>query len=253
MSVGMRHPPRTLALVAVLALILAACGGGATAGQKGELRATVEVEYPGLPENLEFRPGEMQYGPDTWATHQVAIQSYYDGRIQTFSLFNRYRVRSGELVPAPGAERQEYRIFDGREWGTFRVEILEAPPVGTLRARLAVPIHIEPFGPERASVTEEDITLTVEFVYEVFWAETPLVAFCARADQLLWETSPFTPQKFIEVGEGVLTPDQVARFEEAIQVYKERAARLELNPNDFFDLVEEICDAKYNKRWIAMA
>jgi hypothetical protein len=59
--VGMRHPPRTLAVA--LALILAACGDGATAGREGELRATVGVKYSDVDYTLVFRPGELRSAP----------------------------------------------------------------------------------------------------------------------------------------------------------------------------------------------
>ena len=35
-----------LPLIAISGLVVAACGNGATAGQEGELRATVAVDYP---------------------------------------------------------------------------------------------------------------------------------------------------------------------------------------------------------------
>lgn len=199
-----------------------------------------------------FRPGELSYGAEPWISHQVAVDIGTDDSVQTFVIFDRYLVEDSELVPAPGAEEREYTLWDAGS-ATFEVIVPGELEVGEHRVRLKLPVHLKASYPGATREDDGETIQTVEFVYEVFRAESPLVTFCARADQLLWERSPFTPQKFLEIGEGVLTPDQAARFEEAIRVYEEKAADQLWDPNDFFDLIEEICDVKYEERWMAMA
>jgi len=245
---------RLLPLIAISGLVVAACGNGATAGQEAELRATVDVEYLDLEATLVLRPGELRYGSEPWISHQVAVDIGTDDFVQTFVIFDRYLVEGSELVPAPGAEKREYTLWDEDPGSaTFEVMVPGELEVGEHRVRLELPVHLEASYPGATRDDDRETIQTVEFVYEVFRAESPLVTFCAQADQLLWEIDPFSPQEFLEIGEGVLTPDQIARFEEAIRVYEEKAADQLWDPNDFFDLIEEICDVKYKERWMAMA
>lgn len=245
---------RLLALIAISGLIVAACGDGATAGREGELRATVEMEYLDIEPTLVFRPGELRYASNPWVIHEVVVDIGTDDFVQTFVIFDRYLVQDSELVPGSGAEKREFTLWDeGPMSATLEVVVPEELPEGEHRVRLDIPVHLEASYPGATRADDRETIQTVEFVYEVFRAESPLVTFCARADQILWERSPFTPQKFIDIGEDVLSPDQIVRFEEAIRIYEEKAANQLFDPNDFFDLIEEICDVEYKERWMAMA
>ena len=133
----------------------------------------------------------------------------------------------------------------------FVIELDEMPE-GEHSFTMAVPLHIEPRPEHENQFEPDDLTLQVVFTYEVFRAESELAVWCVRADQLLWNDSEFSPESFAEEGQGILTPAQVAAFEEAAVAFNEEVeTNLAWDPNQFFDLVEEICGVSYPERWIA--
>lgn len=219
----------------------------------GMLHAIVTVDYQTDDTTLEIITGPLDFKGVPWASHDVEFRIWTDGYIQDVGFYDKYRISGMDLVPTSGATLQTYRLSDrGPFGGSFQIEVPQMQE-GESRISFSVPIHLSPSRDNGLSA--KDTVLTVDFVYQVFWAESPLVAYCARADQLLWQnTDTFSPESFISEGAGVLSPEQIAQFEQAVEDYNDEVtSNLHWDPSDFFDLIEEICDVEYPERWQAIS
>lgn len=153
----------------VLAGLVAACGGVRVGDVV--LRAAVTVDYQSQDSTLVFRPGDLEFGSDVWATHPVEFEISTDDWIQHLSLYDRYVVEESELVPAQGASVHDYTLSDeGFFGGTFDVEVGELSE-GNHRAELSVAISLEPPARHTDLLTPRDVTMTIDLVYHV-WTES---------------------------------------------------------------------------------
>lgn len=233
------------------AMLMAGCGGLGRPGNDAALRTTVEVDYLSVDTPLEFVPGALEYGLDPWASHDVELSIWTDDWVQRFAIYDRYTVDGGRLMPADGASLSELVVSDAGPFGAeFAVEV-PGLDLGEHRFTLELHVHLEPAPAIGDALEAEDRVVSVDFVYDVYWADSPLDEFCATADQLLRGTNHFSPEAFIEAGAGVLSSDQMAGFEGAASYYHEEAERMHLDPNPIFDLVEDVCDVSYGERWEA--
>lgn len=252
--IALRHPVG-LVVASMLAVVVVVGGiallqRGTTGSTGGILGAVVTIE-PSDVELLKFRPGPIEVGGDPWLTHTVTVDVATDAYVQTVTLADRYVVDGSNLVPAPGSVETEHIISDETTPGetSFVVEGGQLSE-GEHSYTLAVPVHFEPKPEHADQFSPGDVTLEVVFSYDVFRAESVLAVWCVRADQLLWGDADFSPEAFAEEGEGILTPEQVAAFEQAAVEFNEEAeTNLHQDPSRFFDLVEEICDVSYQERW----
>jgi hypothetical protein len=238
----------------VLAGVLAGCGGLGGPSTNAVLRATVEVEYVSMDTTLGFVPGALEYGHQPWFSHPVEFSIWTDDWVQRVSLYDHYETDGSEFVAAQDAVLTEHLLSDeGASGGdiVFDVGLLNA---GEHTFSLSIPVHLEPSPAVGDALQPEDRMLTVDFVYDVYWAETPLDEFCARADQVLRaNTVRFSPEAFLEAGSGVLTAAQLDSFEKASDYFEAEKRLGHTDPNPFFDLVEEICNVSYTDRWEAFS
>jgi hypothetical protein len=120
---------------------------------------------------LVFRPGDVEFGTDVWASHTVEFEIATDDWIQHVSLHDRYVIDGSELVPAAGAEDHEYMLSDeGPFGGAFDVDIGELAE-GDHRVSLSVPLSLEPSPAVGDVLDPKDLNLTVDLVYHV-WTES---------------------------------------------------------------------------------
>jgi hypothetical protein len=93
--------------------------------------------------------------------------------------------------------------------------------------------------------------LKIEFRSDFSVETSPLVTFCAQADQMLTESSlDFSPEVLIEQGVDALTPEQINRLESARERFEATLDdQATIDPNEFFDPIEEFCGVSYPERW----
>jgi hypothetical protein len=234
----------------VIAVVGCADAGTGAGGDDDPLRATVTIEYLSHDFTLEFKPGVLEFGSDPWARHEVAVQIATDGYIQHVTLHDQYLIDGGAIAQKSGSLPTEYVLSDERPTASFAIDV-EPLSVGIHRVAMLVPIRLEPQPRNAGSVESDQIVMEIEFVYDVFIETSPLVTYCARADQLLTNSSMnFSPDHLIQQGADALGPEQISRLEAARGRFEATlAAQATIDPDEFFDLIEEFCDVSYPERW----
>ncbi len=249
----MRWSSRASNFSAIVGIVIAVVGcadPGSAPGEGDPLRATVSIEYLSHDFPLEFKPGAIEFGKDPWATHEVSVSIATDEYTQYVTLHDRYVIDGKTLAPAAEAVPTEYAIFDESTGAGFDVDVGILSP-GIHSFAMSVPIRLEPQPRNAGSVEPDEIVMEIEFVYDVFHETSPLVTYCARADQLLMKSSiEFSPDLLIEQGADSLAPEQISRLESARGRFESTlAAQATIDPHEFFDLIEEFCDVSYPERW----
>lgn len=155
-----------------VAVLIASCGVWGT-GESGEdvLRVAATVDYVSEDSTLVFRPGDVEFGTEVWASQTVEFEIATDDWIQHLSLHDRYVVDGSELVPTPDSEKHEYSLSDqGPFGGSFQVEVPELSE-GDHSVSLSIPLSLEPSPAVGDALEPREMTLAIDLVYHV-WAES---------------------------------------------------------------------------------
>ncbi|MGF1618556.1 MAG: hypothetical protein ACFCU2_12235 [Acidimicrobiia bacterium] len=250
----MRWAARASKFSVVAGIVIAAVGcadhGSGSEGDDDSLRATAGIEYLSHDVTLEFKSGVLEFGSDPWARHEVSVAIATDDYIQYLTLFDLYVIDGKTIAPATKAVSTEFALSDENTGISFAIDVQPLSP-GIHNFEMSIPVRLEPQPRNAGSVEPDEIVMEIEFVYDVFLETSPLVTYCARADQLLTEGSiEFSPDLIIEAGADALGADQISRLESArgrFQATLDEQATID--PNEFFDLIEEFCDVNYPERW----
>ena len=134
--------------------------------------------------------------------------------------------------------------------GALEFDIQALSP-GVHNFAMTIPVRLEPSPRDTGSVESSETVMEIEFVYDVFLETSPLVTYCARADQLLTEGSiEFSPDLLIEEAADALAAEQISRLESARERFESKLAdQATIDPDEFFDLIEEFCELSYPERW----
>lgn len=239
------------ALVGItLALIGCADPGSGSNGDDDPIRAIVSIEHDSEDFTLEFKPGLLEFGSDPWAHHDVSVSIATDEYTQHLTLHDRYVIDGGTIAPAADAPTTEFALSDQSSEATFAVDVQALSP-GVHNFAMSIPVRLESSPRNAGSMDPEEIVVEIEFIYDVFLESSPLVTYCARADQLLTKGSiDFSPDVLVEEGAEALTPQQTSRMEAALESFDSKLAdQATIDPNEFFDLIEEFCGVSYPERW----
>lgn len=159
------------AAVAGMAALITGCGVlGIGQSDESVLRVAATVDHQPQESPLVFRPGEVEFGNDVWASHKVEFEISTDDWVQHLSLHDRYVIDGSELVPAGDAETREYTLSDQEPYGgSFEVDLPELPG-GDHPVSLSIPLSLEPSPAVGDALEPRDMTLTIDVVYHV-WTE----------------------------------------------------------------------------------
>lgn len=235
-----------------LAVTLIACGSPDSGGTgTGPLRATVAVDYLEGDPTIELRPERIVFGQDRWATHDVTFAIWTDDYVQHFSLHDSYVLEDGSLVPTDDTDTDYVLSDDGPLEGSFTVHMGELSP-GENRATLEFPVRLEIKPEHRGQIEPREYTFRADLVYDVYRADSPMTIFCTEADHLLSSETRFNTGDFLDAARRALDQEPFQRVEDAATRYEEGVTNGIWNPNEFFDLTEELCDVTYDERWVTM-
>lgn len=242
----------------VAVVLLGSCNSRPVAEHDSEklLRALVTVQDSSTEQFLRFSPGPMRFDVESWAGHELEIELATDEVLPMFSLSEAYSINEdGQIRPSPTAGTDDYALSDVEvKTPSIRID-LQPLTEGRHVVALSIPVRLEPNPRFDHGIEAFDTVVQVDLIYEVFFADSELDFYCARADQLLWyDTFRFDASSFATEGTGILTNPQVASLEEAGERFEQLVqTNSEWNPDEIFDLIEDICDVTYDERWHAIS